>query len=444
MQRRLFILGTGAAALAASPERALAAKINIYADLKSGQFGADLSGIDFKGVQNALHPDSLQGTSLAVTNAAPAGSGAVILSNLPTVSTQGVPGSVGDPGSCEAQSFGYCLGAYTAARNPNGSRKWSAADAHNQPSVAWLYHWQHVERGSKACPSGSGSVPYAQKLVATGAPSNAKYPYNPNNSPRVGVICSYIDGIDVSDPGPDAARLVVGSYKGYTNIQNNESKYLETFRALIRNGHAIAFTGLVPKQYCVESPPLNRGAFIAPQGFIPKSGHGQTIVGYDDSKGPQGAFLVQNSFGPGWNPGPARDPGHNGRIWFGYGAWFKSQQFALIMFPNLNQAPSGTMLTSNVSGAPRLYLREGKRYTQGGNAYLNLILHATDALTLNQITVTGPKGLAATQTLNEVIRFGYAYVERKPAFQPGKYSAKLTGKTKAGQPVTYTGHLEVS
>ncbi|MFI4975978.1 MAG: hypothetical protein ACHP84_15670 [Caulobacterales bacterium] len=444
MRRRHFLVGTGAAAIAAPAARAAVTPQMLFGDLRNGRFGADLSGVDFAGVLTALDPEVVRGTSLEVQNAERPDAGAVVLKNLPTVATQGVPGSVGDPGACEAESFGYCLGAYTAARHPNGERKWSAADPANQPSVAWLYHWQHVDRGAKDCPAGSQSVPYAQKLVTTGAPSMARYPYNPDGAIRPKGVCDQIDRIDVSDPGPDAARLIIGSYKGYSGIQNQQSQFLGTFKSLIRNGHAIAFTGLVPKQYCIERPPLDSGAFTAPQGFISGSGHGQVIVGFDDSKGPHGAFLVQNSFGPGWNPGPPDDPGHNGRIWFGYDGWFASQQFALIMYPNNALPPAGVKLSASSGGAPDVFLKESKRYVQGGEAYLALIVHAADAFTLNQISVTGPRGLTTTQTLNELMRFGYAYVQRKPEFKPGRYTAKLTGKYGGGHDVTYTGAFEVT
>src|SRR6202000_3082989 len=118
-------------------------------------------------------------------------------------------------------------GAYTAARRPNGARKWSAALPENQPSVAWLYQWQHVDRSSKVCPAGSQSVPYTQKLVATGAPSEAAFPYNPNGATTVAGVCADIEGINVNNSlGPDAARLILGSYKGYSGIQNQQAQYL--------------------------------------------------------------------------------------------------------------------------------------------------------------------------------------------------------------------------
>jgi hypothetical protein len=62
-------------------------------------------------------------------------------------------------------------------------------------------------------------VPYAQLLVAAGASSTACFPYNPMAATTPRAVCAEIDAISVGDPGPDAARLIVGSYKGYTGVR---------------------------------------------------------------------------------------------------------------------------------------------------------------------------------------------------------------------------------
>jgi hypothetical protein len=451
MRRGIFILGTGAA-IAALSTRPIAAGVAAYADLKNGQFGADVSGADLNGVQRALSPDALVGTVMSVQNAAPPGARRVVLDNLPTISTQGVPGSVGDPGSCEAQSFGYCLGAYTAARNPDGSRKWSAGDPANQPSAAWLYQWAHqVYKPGKTCPSGSPAACYAIELVTAGAPSTATDPYNPSGATTVVGVCSYIESLNVTSPGPNASRLLVGSYKAFPGLMNQRAQYLDTFKALIRNGHAIAFSGRVAKEYCIQSPPLVNGAFTMPKGYIAGSGHGQVIVGYDDSKGPRGAFLVQNSFGPGWNPGPSDDPGRNGRIWWGYEAWFKSQSYAIVMYPNLHEPPFGHKLhPSGGSGAVNIFVRSAKRYSEDGKHYAILVLHANAAITLSKVEIVGKNVKIAGETsptaqaVAETMRFGYTYVRRATAFPPGEYDATLTTTTEGGQSVTYRGPIEIT
>ena len=185
MHRRSFLAAAaGALAAGAHPATAARMRASLFVDPANGKWGAEISSRDFSGVLQGLSPSVLDGTVLQVNDPAPATSRAVILTNLPSIATQGVPGSVGSPGSCEAQSFGYCLGAYTAARNPDGSEKWSASDAANQPSAAWLYQWEHqvLEHDARMCPQGSGAKPYADKLVGDGAPSTAAFPYDPHDA----------------------------------------------------------------------------------------------------------------------------------------------------------------------------------------------------------------------------------------------------------------------
>ena len=453
MRRDRFLISAGAAAIAATPVLAAAdaaskLKLNLFLDPLNGKLGGEIvAPAEFKGILEALDPTLLEGTALQVMNPAPSNAARVILGNLPAISQQGTPGSIGSPGSCEAQSFGYCLGSYTAARNPNGSVKWDASEPRNEASPAWLYQWSHTSTGKpNGCPSGSGCISYANKLVTTGAPSVAEDPYNPHDATTVHGICSYIESLDVSSPGPSASRFIIGSYKGFSNIKNNKATYLSAFKSLIRQGHAIAFSGLVAKQYCVESPPLSNDAFTAPAGFIPKSGHGQCIVGFDDSKGPRGAFLVQNSFGTAWNPGAVSDHGHNGRIWWDYDAFFASQGFALIMYPNTSESLTGTKLHANVSGTPVLAVRSAHRRTDSrGRHFLVFVLQSSGPLNVSQVHATGPKGKTFNGTLNETMRFGYVYIRNtgsKP-FKPGTYKFTVNATTMAKTPVTYTTVIAV-
>lgn len=450
MFRRSF-LAAGACALTALAQGPALARRPRFADPDAGNWGEALGARDASGVLPALSPRALYGTAVAANAVAPENAGRVILTNLPTVSAQGVPGHVGSPGSCEAESFGYCLGAYTAARNPDGSVKWSAADAANQPSAAWLYQWEHAvtEHDARVCPQGSGAKPYLDKLVADGAPSTAQVPYNPHDAATVPDECGYIKGLDVTKTWPGASRLMIGSYKVYANIANAKATYLSAFKDLIRHGHAIAFTGKVANGYGMESPPLTNGAFTAPNGFKQKSGHGQVIVGFDDAKGPHGAFLVQNSFGAGWNPGPASDPGRNGRIWWDYDAFFKTQHYAAIAYPAAAGGiapPSKTATTLQPSdpGAPHFTVTGATVHTEGAAHHLVLVTHASDAVTITGLHVRGPSGPVTGRSLNESMRLGYQYLTRHGApFAPGVYRVRYTARTKAGKPVVYRGTVRV-
>jgi hypothetical protein len=103
----------------------------------------------------------------------------------------------GSPGSCEAQSFGYGLGSYTAARLPNGSHKWIAALAENSVSPAYLFAWG-IWSGFAQCPRGEALV-YLNQLVGFGAATRARIPYQPN--------CSYFSTILNSEDFQTTIRI---------------------------------------------------------------------------------------------------------------------------------------------------------------------------------------------------------------------------------------------
>ena len=451
MNRGSFLVAASCALAASSTATTLARGRHIL-DPEEGRWGAALGARDAEGVVPALSPRALYGTAMAATPLAPENVHAIVLTNLPSIATQGVPGHAGAPGSCEAQSFGYCLGAYTAARNPDGSVKWAASEPANQPSAAWLYQWEHqnVEHDARVCPAGSGAKPYLDRLVSDGAPSAAQVPYDPHGYATVAAECGYIKGLDTARTWPGESRLTIASYKIYANVLNGKATYLPQFRDLIRHGHAIAFTGLVAKQYGVDSPPLTNGVFTAPDGFIAKSGHGQVIVGFDDALGPHGAFLVQNSFGPDWNAGPAYDHGRNGRIWWDYDAFFASQKYCAIAFaagpPNLTTGEPATTLQPSDPGAPHFAVADAALHDEGGANHLVLVTRASDALTITRLQARGPSGRVVSAALNESMRLGYQYLKLRGGarFAPGTYDVRYTARTRAGRVVQYHGALRVS
>ena len=70
----------------------------------------------------------------------------------------------------------------------------------------------------------------------------------------------------------------------------------------------MAFSGTVYTGYGNASgPTLTDGYFYAASNLQASGGHGQMLVGYDNTKGPAGqtpgVLLVQNSFGTQWPAG---------------------------------------------------------------------------------------------------------------------------------------------
>ena len=102
----------------------------------SGPYGSLLDHREFNQAVQALPP-----AAFLTPRVQPPLPSHAYLYNLPAVSEQGTPASPGSPGSCEAQSFGYGLGSYTAARRPDGSLKWVAALAEKSVSAAYLFAW---------------------------------------------------------------------------------------------------------------------------------------------------------------------------------------------------------------------------------------------------------------------------------------------------------------
>lgn len=133
---------------------------------------------------------------------------------------------------------------------------------------------------------------------------------------------------------------------------------------------------------------------------------------------------MQNSFGSGWNPGPVSDRGRNGRIWWDYDAFFKTQGYASIAFPAASAAQAwpargATTLQSDDPGAPQF-----------------TVSHATaDALTLTGLHVRGRSGRAAGVSLNETMRLGCQYVTRRGGarLRAGHVPRALHGPHEGGQ-----------
>src|SRR5712691_984218 len=111
-----------------------------------GQYGSLLDAEEFSQSPQALPPAALLDPPQTQPSSLP---GTMILDNLPAVATQGTPPApLGSPGSCEAQSFAYGLGSYTAARNPDGTTKWDpSSNSEYQVSAAFMYRWVQSLQG---------------------------------------------------------------------------------------------------------------------------------------------------------------------------------------------------------------------------------------------------------------------------------------------------------
>ena len=147
--------------------------------VEDSQFGSVLNEQEFTSAAQALPVAALRDPPEALPTPSSLPS-RVTLQNLPPIAMQGTwPKPLGSPGTCEAQSFGYGLGSYTAARAPDGSIKWSPQSAGNQVSAAFEFALA-VSNGFATCPKGGLVTPHLSRLASFGSASAADLPYQPS------------------------------------------------------------------------------------------------------------------------------------------------------------------------------------------------------------------------------------------------------------------------
>lgn len=427
---KLIVPGLAAALLVAAPGVARAAQCESSAD-----YGAILSQSDIDNAVKALPPEALMGKKGKPIKEP--GKRAMLV-NLPAIAEQGTPAAPGSPGTCEAQSFAYGLGSYTAAFDSNGKSKWQTSLPQNTVSAAYLYELIQRRTG-RQCPQGSRGIDYLEQLTKEGAPSSSQVPYQSN--------CTYLDGISTA-PLPSMSRFQIGSY-AVIPINNNPGA-VPQIKAHLQAGQAVAFTGRVLCGYA-QNPSFKSGV-IYDTAVIPNSGHGQLLVGYDDKmgrEGERGAFLVQNSFGTSWPPANSGSAAPAGQAYWSYGTFNATQSLAAVAYPVTGELGK-TRLQSSTIDAPIASVVRAYQWTPGNGStsvFLILQLGFQSPVKLTQLWLTEPgKGDMQVQAVyGQYISAGYAYLKRTDgkSFLSGSY--KLTLKTGEGgsSSVTYTGKVKI-
>ena len=403
----------------------------------TANYGSTLTQADIDGAVKALPPEALQGKhGKPVTGNLPK---LAVLTNLPAVAQQGTVASPGSPGTCEAQSYGYGLGSYTAARDSSGAVKWDASAPQNSASAAWLYELVQ-KNSSKACPTGSRSLDYLEQLAAFGAPSRGQVPYQSN--------CTYLDGIN-TNPLPNMNRFLVGSYAVIPVSGNGNA--VGQIRSHLAAGQAVAFTGLVLCGYALN-PAFEQGV-IYKTATVPDSGHGQLLVGYNDKvgkSGSPGAFLVQNSFGTAWPPSGNGSAAPAGQAFWSYNTFATTQSMAAVAYP-LAAGPGKNRLDASPFTAPVATITRAYQWTPGGSdtsAYL-ILNHVFGApVKLKSVTFTEPGGsnLKVTASYDQFISSGYSYLRRSDgkSFLKGTYKLDLKAVATDGTKLSYSGKVKIS
>jgi hypothetical protein len=408
----------------------------------SDTFGSLLNSAEFDSSVQALPPAAFR-----VPLVPPPKLGAqAFLHNLPAVSQQGTAANPGSPGSCEAQSFGYGLGSYTAALDQNGLPKWNPALPQYSVSAAYLYELELLKDKS-ACPSGSLALGYLAQLVAFGAPTRGLVPYAPD--------CTYLNKIpkqrDFPKNYPGMQNFRIGSYAAF-HIDTDPAAAVEQIKQFIANGQAVAFSGNVLCGYGT-APQFQDGVIYATAMKPPPAGHGQLVVGYNDkvgTPGKTGALLIQNSFGTAWPPtsaGPSAAP--PGMAYWSYNSFEKTQLLAAVAYPRLTSATGAPLLRSNSSTAPTAAIMRAFQWAPGDQpgAYLILMHFFQEPVFLDSVVLTEPGSspVTATAVYGQYISSGYSYLKRTDmnAFLTGTYKLTLNGHDVQGRAVTYTGSVKI-
>ena len=465
LKRSTFLGVSGAALLAACGQNTGPGLPIPQAD--DGEYGSLLNAAEYDAAPQSIEIEALQGLPIASGFYASTSIPAMhTLGNLPPVSTQGSPPApLGFPGSCEAQSFGYGLGSYTSARYADGTQRRILGSAYpeNLVSAAWMYLNRLQQQYGCSFPTNAAScklkgtlaIPYLEQLASLGAPSAAQMPYDPAPPVTSDTLLAYLYSLSTNVAYDQ--RFLIGSYRALPHISPSaRATLLPYMKQLLAVDHAIAFSGLVPTGY--STPLLYKCVYyFGRQGLVPTlhGGHGQLIVGYDDTKGDPndpGAFLVQNSFGPQW-PGSAAcgidctdctDPLLQGRIWYSYSSFFASQKLAAIAYEIKNGLPTGTALMTTNSLAPAATIAASSRYTRTDGSGLLVFVNEFGApVDLGQMTLQPPAGNAINVGYNAWISNGYTYFSAAAPFSAGIYGLTMAAQTTAAGAISYTGSITV-
>jgi hypothetical protein len=447
MNRHRFVVGLSVLGLSACAHSSLPA---ISRNRRSTDISDTEETLDFGALQDAQSPqDALQMLSpQALANLPPASvASRVILQHVPPVVAQGGElHDLGTPGTCESQSFAYGLGSSIASLNTAGAPIRNVLLPENEVSRAWMYAKQTQALDGGKC-GGSQAYWYLNELILNGAASEAQVSYQAD--------CTYLEGIDTTIEPPGAQRFQIAGFSARKIDSTSLTEVLPVMKAILASGFPIAFSGFVPSGY-IRGLSLTDGVYY-PALFQLNSGHGQFIIGYDDTIGdPQrgkGAFLVQNSFGPFWPFVETPNPAGPGRIWYSYEHFFEGQVLVATGYP-IAQRTAGIRLRSSDPGAPVVTVTNAYQWSPfESRVYLIVHLSFDEPMRVLQIALTEHPPTSVTATggyAANFLRQNYALLQRDDghAFLHGEYTLQLqtertTQQNIPGQIYSYAGEIEV-
>jgi len=233
--------------------------------------------------------------------------------------------SQGQYGTCSVWSTGY---AFKTALNAI-DKNWSASDlekASNQTSPKDLWLIIPADKRNANC-SGVAMERAMDALIANGAASMADVPYDMSSS------CNESSSKAKGDTNNKLANYRMIAYDKalcYRNSTAKEGMNVDNFKGYLAQGRPIPFAAVIGDRF--KNWWNSSTAVLSADNNI-SFGHAMVLVGYDDSKGANGAFRVRNSWGTEW--------GDNGSIWVDYNFFVTNFCAYAFVAQSPNSPPDG-------------------------------------------------------------------------------------------------------
>ena len=256
---------------------------------------------------------------------------------------------------------------------------------------------------------------YFNQLISGGGSTTWAQVGYPSASLDETAMCNAIDQIVLAS-APLDARFQLGSYQSVSD--------LATIKSYLAAGIPVAF---LTERYANFDDFYNQGedAVFGGTGQPNNGGHFMCLLGYDDSRGENGAFYAQNSWGTSF--------GYQGRYWFGYKT-FMAALYEAYVPTAVTQGGTGTPLTPAASGGGGGRVTNAYQATApDGRTHLITHLELDQATQLTVMHLQGPSGSRVSFRHSLPFRSGYLYVSREDglSFRQGTYQLEL--ETSSGQ-----------
>lgn len=418
MDRRRFLYLTGLAALATgcgsnSTDSAIVAPAGNSPSLVAERFGRGARRSTPEQIANAfqaLDPFVAEGSSVSMKTSVPS------KAMLPAA----ILAPVQDQGpleSCGSFGIGYSLSAGMAAIANPGMQLSSPA---NQPSSAYIYKVAYTAEGvpnaladQSGADSGTYGTDYFNQLITGGGNTTWADVAYPSYTLGEDKMCAALDQIQLPAAQIDS-RFALGGWKYFSS--------LDTLKSHIAKGIPVACLVECYENFDDSFKDPNGTKVFEGQGKPNDGGHFMCIIGYDDTMGPNGAILLQNSWGA--------EFGHNGLVWFDTKSFMASLEYFYVGNP-VSSGGTGTALTNTGAGgsaALRGTVTKAHQVDEGHSVHLVFFLELSRPVELTAMHLVGPGGPRRISFRHRSpFRSGYLYASRKDQlqFQPGDYKLEL-------------------